>query len=87
MPVHWATMVDDRHAWVARVEHLTAMEAQYSKANAKVYQEYIADVLAHARAMADAFSSATPPAARMMMIDAYNVAWLESLTLRIRPRN
>lgn len=84
MPVHWATMADDRHAWVSRIERLTALQEQCSKANAAVAHEYISDVLDRAEKLLTAYSTATMPAIRMMLIDEYNLAWLEYLTRHLR---
>ncbi len=84
MPVHWATMADDRDAWAARVEHLTALQTQYSRANAAVAHEYVTDVLDRAQKLLAAHETATQPSIRMMMIDEHNVAWLEYLTHRLR---
>jgi hypothetical protein len=84
MPVHWATMADDRHAWVSRIEHLTSLQEQYSRANAAVSHEYIGDVLDRAEKILAAYSTARTPSIRMMMIDEYNVAWLEYLTRHLR---
>ncbi len=80
-------MSDNRHDWVARSKHLEGLQSQFAAANAKIACEYIGNVLTCAQKMVAAFGDCTPASVRMMLIDQYNVAWLEYLTQHLRPVN
>jgi hypothetical protein len=84
IPVHWATLAEGRDAWVARVEHFEALRKQYSAANATVASRHITDVLEHAQKVLLAIGDVAHPAIKMILVDQYNVAWLEYLTRTLR---
>ena len=87
IPVHWATLAEGCDAWVARVEHFEALEKQYSAAKATVASGYIAELRECAQKVLQAIGDGTHPAVKMILVDEYNVVWLEYLTLRLRGRN